>query len=206
VGEYFMWAAADDVWDKDWIDVLYPILCANHCLSYGMVQTIDGKGDRIRHIANNRRFDFTGSVFIRRLKYFVQPAFLGKANLIYGVFPQKVFTRQLFDALGLNTNGTDMLALYSLLKVIEIRGGESVFLYKRIHSDCAGGGAESLNITVFNRVSRLLLHTIIVQHIKIIDYSSLSGVAERISQLTLIPVLFVLDLSYLVSNKLKIYR
>src|SRR5680860_1858816 len=98
-----MWAAADDVWDKDWIDVLYPILCANHCLSYGMVQTIDGKGDRIRHIANNRRFDFTGSVFIRRLKYFVQPAFLGKANLIYGVFPQKVFTRQLFDALGLNT-------------------------------------------------------------------------------------------------------
>lgn len=201
VAEYFMWAAADDVWDKNWIEVLYPIALANQCLAFGMVKTIDSAGKPKQHPVNNRPFDFSGSSFIRRLKFFFYPDFLGKANQIYGIFPKRFMKSNIFDILTSRLYGTDMLLLYRLLKDIEFLGGSSVFLFKRIHSGCAGGDAEVRNIKKKNMILRSLkLPADIVnhQHRSLINYGSMSSVGERIVQLLLTPLIFFIHLFYLI--------
>lgn len=51
VGEYFMWAAADDVRRPEFIDSLVTILDANSCLVCAMtdVEVVDASGHRLRH-------------------------------------------------------------------------------------------------------------------------------------------------------------
>ena len=51
VGEYFMWAAADDVRRPEFIDSLVTILDANICLVCAMtdVEVVDASGQRLRH-------------------------------------------------------------------------------------------------------------------------------------------------------------
>lgn len=71
-GDYFMWAAADDVWDVRWIETLFPVSSAYQCLSYGFVHAIDANGRRTKRIANYRTFEFTGNRFVRRGKYYIR--------------------------------------------------------------------------------------------------------------------------------------
>jgi glycosyltransferase involved in cell wall biosynthesis len=208
VGDYFMWAAHDDVWDIEWIKVLYPISVANQCLAYGMVRTIDSKGELMQHPANNRQLNFTGAKFVRRLKYFSEPGFRGKVNPIYGIFPKKFMRSSVFDVLCESTPGSDSLMLYRLLMDIEIMGGSTVFLYKRIHADCLGVGGEisgiRKNITI--RILKLPADIIHSQYRSLIDFGSLSGVTERLTQLLLTPILFFVILMYLVVNNPRFNR
>jgi len=208
VGDYYMWAAHDDVWDIEWIKVLYPISVANQCLAYGMVRTINGKGELMQHPANNRRFAFTGAKLARRLNYFSQPAFLGKPNPIYGIFPKKFMTSSVLNVLDKRTTGTDMLMLFRLLKDIEIMGGSTVFLYKRIHADYLGGGGEVPGIrkNIILRILKLPVDIIYSQYKSLIDYRHLSSVTERIAQLLLTPMIFFVILIYLVVYKPRFNR
>ena len=137
-GPFFMWAAADDVWSKDWIKSLYPLSVKEHCLAYGQVQTIDDGGLQTRNPVNKRKLQYHGSPFIRRFKYFVESDFYGKANPIYGIFPKSCIDQNFFELLGLNVYGTDMLFLYHLLSRVSIRSTNTATLFKRIHSNNAG--------------------------------------------------------------------
>jgi glycosyltransferase involved in cell wall biosynthesis len=140
VGEYFMWAAADDVWDVRWIETLLQMSATHQCLAYGLVQTIDVNGNKANHPANFRRFEFTGNRLIRRCKYFMAPGFLGKANPIYGIVPMSYLKKPGILWTESEKHGGDMIFLFVLLSRMEIRHSEGVFLYKRIHGECAGAG------------------------------------------------------------------
>jgi len=126
-GEYFMWAAHDDVWDEKWIETLLRIAERFQCLAYGFVQSIDRNGNSINHLANKRKFEFSGNRFTRRLKYFIAPDFCGKANPIYGIIPLKTLRGIGISALDAKVNGSDMIFLYGLLNSMEIRHGGNVF-------------------------------------------------------------------------------
>lgn len=141
-GEYFMWAAADDVWDVKYIETLLPVSSVYQCLAYGFVQQIGANGKRMMHPANYRKFEFTGNRFIRRLKYYMEPGVLGKANPIYGIFPIITLRAIGLSCLESGKSGGDMIFLYVLLDRMEIRHAGPVYLYKRIHNDCVvvGGG------------------------------------------------------------------
>ena len=202
VGEYFMWTAADDVWDKNWIEMLLPVSVDSQCLAYGMVQTIDGNGNYMQHPANRRKFNYTGSRFIRRLKYYSEPSFLGKANPIYGIYPKNLVTNDVFDVLKEEAEGTDMLFLYRLLADADMRGGAAVFLYKRIHDDCAGGGAmqASKNKNYLLAISTLLINVARNQWRQIFNYGKQSSLFERVAQIILSPFLLMVNLFYIVVN------
>lgn len=131
-GEYFMWAAHDDVWDAKWAANLLPVAQSHRCLAYGYVQSIDKNGGRIHHPANFQKYEFTGSRFLRRCKYFLSPDFRGKANPIYGIMPLQALRELGISALNDVNSGSDMIFLYELLNRMEIRHGGEVFLYKRI--------------------------------------------------------------------------
>jgi len=138
VGEYFMWAAADDVWDVNFIERLYPVSSTYQCLAFGYVQQIDVDGKEMEHPANHRKYSYTGVRFIRRAKYYIEPGFLGKANPINGIFPCNRLKEIGLSSVENITRGADVVFLYVILGSMEIRHGAPVFLYKRIHDGCAG--------------------------------------------------------------------
>lgn len=140
VSTYFMWAAADDKWHKSWVDVLLPIAASNHCLAFGTVHSIQEDGLSLGHPANQRSFEFSGNPTLRRMKYYLEPGFLGKANPIYGIFPKDIIGSDFFDILKSKAGAGDMLMLYEILRHHAIKCNKTVFLYKRIHDNCAGGG------------------------------------------------------------------
>jgi len=201
-GEYFMWAAADDVWDKNWIETLFPVSVDNQCLAYGMVQTIDGNSNHMQHPANSRKFNYTGSRFIRRLKYYSESSFLGKPNPIYGIYPKSLVTKEVFNVLKEDAEGVDMLFLYRLLADADIRGGAAVFLYKRIHDDCAGGGAmqASKHKNYLVLIFKLLINVARHQWRQIFNYGKQSSLFERVAQIVLSPFLLMVNLFYIVIN------
>lgn len=203
VGDYFMWTAADDVWDKSWIDTLLPISSDNQCLAYGTLQTIDSKSKKIQHLANKRKFNYVGSKFIRRLKYFSEQSCLGKANPIYGIYPKSVLTAEVFNVFVSGKFGTDMLFLYRLLKDIEIRGGTAVFLYKRIYDGCAGGGTEMPSTkkkNIWFYILQFPLQIMNIQFRQIVDYGMMSNTFERTAQIFLSPIILIQNLYYVVVN------
>lgn len=137
VAEYFMWAASDDIWDKNWLATLYPVAKENKCLAFGTIRTIDEMGQILRHPANNRLFSYSGVKLLRRIKYALEPNSLGKANPIYGLFPKKVINEEAINLLSSGLYAADTLFLYCILKQCEIKGNKEVYIYKRIHQDCA---------------------------------------------------------------------
>lgn len=205
VSEYFMWAAADDVWDNEWIDKLLPMVSDGSCIAYGSLWTIDECGHRISHLANGRTFKYTGAPIVRRMKYFFEPAFLGKANPIYGIFPKKALTDDAFNILNLSSCGSDMLFIFNLLNKLEIKSNEFVYLSKRIHGGCAGGG---VNKAISNKSSLIYksLHfvsqTLLYQKNKIADYSLLTKGLEKMLLFVIFPFSVVADIGHAVLNKI----
>ena len=141
-GEYFMWAAADDVWDLRYIEALLPVSARYQCLAFGLVQTIDADGKKLMHPANCRKFEFSGSRFVRRFKFYMAPGFMGKANPIYGLFPTASLKAIGLSVLGSGIPGSDTIFLYNLLSGMEIRHAGNVFAYKRLHAGCLGRGPD----------------------------------------------------------------
>ena len=189
VGEYFMWAAADDVWDKSWIESLLPISINKQCIAFGLVKTIDSKGNLIVHFANNRKFCYTHSVLCRRFKYFCEPPFLGKANPIYGLFPKTIVSNQDFLVLQRFNQGSDVLFLFNLLKKAEIEGGTHVFLKKRIHDHCLSVGALGTDKTAFStKMVTFFSGLIRMNLINLSNFGKLSSFNERTIQLLTTPI------------------
>jgi len=157
-GEYFMWAAHDDVWDAEWVANLLPIARMHQCLAYGYVQSIDKNGGKIHHPANFQKYEFTGNRFFRRCKYFFSPDFRGKANPIYGIMPLHALRELGISALNDANSGSDMIFLYELLNRMEIRHGGEVFLYKRIPCQSAAGEiiAEHHNESIAVRAAAII--------------------------------------------------
>jgi glycosyltransferase involved in cell wall biosynthesis len=135
VGKYFMWAAADDVWDRFWIETLLPVCEKYQCLAYGTVVSIDSNNRYIFNLSSGRSFNFSGNKYWRKAKYFFAMPRLGKANPIYGLLPREILQRACFAIFEDEGFGSDMIFLYDLLSLLEIRRPSSVVrLLKRIHT------------------------------------------------------------------------
>jgi len=201
VGEYFMWAAADDVWDVKWIESLFPVASRQQCVAYGVVSTIDEQGIHMNHPANNRKFEYQGSVFSRRLRYFLEPAFLGKANPIYGLMPKRILTPEAFSVLSASDYGSDMLFLFNLLANVEMASVPSVCLEKRIHADCAGGGvltASKQRPAYMTRILRFGFDLFKAQATTVTRYRRLSHGYEHFMHVLSMPLALLLSLYHTV--------
>lgn len=135
-GQYFMWAAADDIWGPEWIrEMLRTMEVTGANAAFGRVQCIDEYSKELRHYANNLTFEYRGPRWLRQLKYFVQFEGAGKANPIYALWR----TADLKE-IKLDDYSHDYLMVFDLLKRTEMAGCANSMIYKRIHSGCEGGG------------------------------------------------------------------
>jgi FkbM family methyltransferase len=91
---YFMWAAQDDLWDKDFINVCVRSLDTN--INIGLASTctaeIDSFGRTLREIPEFALL--AGKPSIKTVaRYILQPEILGKCNLMYGLFRTEVLRK-----------------------------------------------------------------------------------------------------------------
>jgi len=128
--DYFIWAAADDLWDEDWLKVLFNNISESVAISFGHVCNIDGAG---RVVRSYNPFDFNGPKLLRMIKYYFAEDYNGKANIIYGMY----HTRDLRNN-GMREEykgcyfGVDMLFVFNVLQKGNVVTDTSVLLYKRI--------------------------------------------------------------------------
>jgi glycosyltransferase involved in cell wall biosynthesis len=83
--KYFLFCAHDDVFkEKEYLKNLVNKISIN-TIPFGTVNIIDEKNNFIKHICNNKIYNFSGPTIYRRLKFFITPSIFGKNNIIYGI-------------------------------------------------------------------------------------------------------------------------
>ena len=163
-GKYFMWAAHDDLWDREWIATLLRNFGGRTAISFGNVAVIgaDGRGIKI-----HGELDFTGPRLSRLVRYFLADEHHGKANLIYGLY----LTETIRD-IGLVTYpgcdfGQDMHTVFDCLQRGDIRSDPAVLLHKRVVSNAPGArtaGAAVRAVFLLDRIRYYFSYILIARH------------------------------------------
>jgi glycosyltransferase involved in cell wall biosynthesis len=187
---YFMWAASDDTWEPNWIELLLPESQKYKCLSTGKSQAINFDGSLAEHISSNYQLSFERKVHLNRRDYFITPSFLGKANSIYGIAPTQIFNEMVSN---FNGRHGDMLFLYSLLSKYEIRLYEGTTRFVRLQPDFSLDHGNELRkfdfrycVTYFPNMLRTVLKSVYFR-----DYWRISKKSERVMLLYLYPLAVV---------------
>lgn len=180
-GTYFMWAAADDIWSPDWLEVLVDEVRKRPCVAFGLVETIDESGRKTPQMSDNRPVHFTGNAVLRRLRYFLTPSLLGKQNSYYGLFPRDVISSRMLYDLADTAQALDVFFMYEVLRTLEIRHAGPAVMYKRKHgkSDGAARGSILKSRTIADRsFKRSLIH----------KYLKYSDFTEKLLLLSAFPI------------------
>lgn len=134
-GKYFMWAACDDYWDENWLEVLLNNFKDGTVLSFGHVITVDQSGSLIRR---HRFRQFHKNRYIRLLQLFMSEENGFKANYIYGLFLRECLIKfKLRDCYG-----SDVLFIFELVQFGDLATSENSTLYKRELATSEGNTAK----------------------------------------------------------------
>ncbi len=132
-GEYFMWAASDDEWDKDFIKTLYEGITAgkNRVAAFCPYRFIDEAGSPIGPV---RSFDYSGSRLIRLYKFIWHY----DDGFTYGLYKRDVVKDTVFPAWwGINAKTNNKNAYPMLFRVLASGdfawGGASPLWFNRLH-------------------------------------------------------------------------
>lgn len=139
-GEYFMWAAADDMWSSNWLETLL-IDAKPNVVSFGSWQHVDTEGAPVGKLY------YKGIVFpggkLMRLAGLIFPYPCAYNHLIYGLFHAE--SLRMCDPLALagtitknvTPNGNEIVALFYILQTHSIHVNADATLYYR------GGGVSN---------------------------------------------------------------
>ena len=83
VGEHFMWAAADDYWSSNWLEVLLGDFTTGTSIAFGHIVTVDMNSKIIRQHQFQR---FSKIKLFRIIQLFLSEENNYKANYIYGLY------------------------------------------------------------------------------------------------------------------------
>ena len=128
-GKYFMWAAHDDVWDREWIATVLRNFSAGTAISFGHVVLIAPDG---QIIVTHGDLGFTGPRLPRLVRYFLADEHGGKVNLIYGLYLTDTIREVGFTTYNGCEFGHDLHVVFDCLQRGEIRTDPAVRLYKRV--------------------------------------------------------------------------
>ena len=130
-GDYFMWAAHDDLWDKEWVARLLNNHKSKTAISFGHVVNIDERGKIIKTYP---RSEFSGNRLMRLIRFYLAEDTHGKPNLIYGLYKTDLLKKLGFKLYGKSQYGQDMQVILSCLPYGGIASDPSVLLYKRVET------------------------------------------------------------------------
>jgi glycosyltransferase involved in cell wall biosynthesis len=112
-GEYFMWAAHDDIWDKEWLAVLLENITADDIGIRGYVKFSQDQ----KIVKNIYPTSFNKGEFVR---YFLEYDMCGKVFHIYGLFKMEKLKGIDFEPLNCSY-ASDVIYVYTLLKKGSLR-------------------------------------------------------------------------------------
>jgi len=128
-GEYFMWAAYDDIWDSRWLEkMVRGFEIQGVVLSFGKVVAVNEAGSTIRDCG---AYVFSKNRLQRLIKYFWMEEYSGKACLIYGLFKTSLLLQCKPFAEFKASNFSDMLFVFNCLNRGSVYIDPSVVFYKR---------------------------------------------------------------------------
>lgn len=126
--ELFMWAAADDGWDNDWLKCLVGHMTPGVAAAFGRCVLTASSGDPVRCFPAPR---WSKSAFWRAVQYFLVNEANGKSCLIYGVLRRDVICR--YPVTRYEYHGGDYLLVFDLLQEHACVVDESVVFWKGDH-------------------------------------------------------------------------
>lgn len=133
-GEYFMWAAHDDLWEPTFVSTLLNLIESDpkSVLAFCAFDNIDATDAPLRNY--EKVHELPDANKIRRLGNFIsQEEQCGKANLIYGLMPRDLLVRVGgFQAWGAGTWGADMLMVFRLLSFGNLALTKELLFHKRL--------------------------------------------------------------------------
>jgi glycosyltransferase involved in cell wall biosynthesis len=130
VGDYFMWAAADDWWSPGWLSELVPLL-DDQTVQLAFGETIRTKAD-LSPDGSTKCYSIKNSVtLIRLLRFFILDENT-KGNLFYGLMRTGMINSIGFYIPTYQTNyGWDYLQIFKILTLGKISSAKGVVLKKR---------------------------------------------------------------------------
>lgn len=149
-GQYFMWAACDDMWSENWLEVLLAGKTNSEVAVFGAVE---------------RKFESGGGAEpARRLRNFSKGSYIdfifqkgGKSFYIYGLFDRELLTSQISVLTSINCRGMDDLFLQHLLGYGGLKSIGGAVLYARIHSEQASFQKKGLTSAIERYFGTFLL-------------------------------------------------
>ncbi|ABC78500.1 glycosyltransferase family 2 protein [Syntrophus aciditrophicus] len=134
--DYFMWAAADDEWSSNFLELCVKTLdsCRDVQFVSGNVANIDLSGTILRKYDGFSVFDDKW-IWRRLVKYLCAPEILGKANMIYSVY-RIGFCRELCGIPNVLSGwGADMTFVFAGLARGHYKYIPDITLFKRVLSE-----------------------------------------------------------------------
>lgn len=192
-GEYFMWAAADDMWDKNWAYSLLEALDDEIFISFGGLVNIDEK-DRI--LKKYNLSNFSGNKILRLFRFYLEEDTKGKANFIYGMYKLAALKKIGFDRFGSDGYGEDMRFVFTCLHNGKIISDPSVLMYKRVEN-------EKLKIKTY-KFKKIVKEIFILYRIDTyLKYSNMiDSIFLRFTIYLLFPFKYILSIFFNLFNKL----
>ena len=114
---YFIWAACDDVWDSNWLEVLLALQRKNVALTFGKVTNITENGKPFKSYENK---DFYHTSVFSKLRFFLEEDTFGKANIIYGMYRTDLLKKAGLNRFESVSYASDMLFVYNILQYGDI--------------------------------------------------------------------------------------
>lgn len=195
VGEYFMWASADDIWSRGWCKVLVSKLERGADICFGESLMIHEDARVIEHLANRRKPWYMAlNSTLRQIMFYLYPGGLGKAMPMYSIFKRDILTKEFYKTRFDTSYGPDTIFLFSLIKKNSIKFQEGEILYKRII--CSSEGAkEHKNINSSqSKVYKLFLRT--WNSVQFLDHYKYSNYSSRLILVIFFPIAYLVHFHY----------
>jgi len=137
VGEYFMWASADDLFSSNWLlDLASSLQGTIGYASFGAACYIDETAFTRNSTANFVYFRFNEYKSLRRIKFIFTPHLTGKMILLHSLFPTKSLRSICVGDIEVTgANSQDLHFIFLALKSIKFIPTQNCFLYKRFHAE-----------------------------------------------------------------------
>lgn len=127
-GKYYMWAAHDDIWNKNWLSMAVTGFKDGVVMTTSKIIGINEVGDQI---SQPLKFEFSDWRILRLAKYFMIPESHGKANIIYSLFRTDIAKKYKFPGIE-GFHGFDMHFVFFMLGKGSCAFIDGKALYKRV--------------------------------------------------------------------------
>ena len=196
--DYFMWAAADDIWDSQWLEHLSQAAFENPgCCVFGELRHIDEFGVPVVHTANGRLFSYISDYsWLRRINFYLEAEAKGKANAINALYPRAAIDEYLPTLLACYGYG-DCVTVWRLLQKWKFIATNKTFMSKRLHYGAMSAGMPTTagHITLKGRFAGLWFRVATQTSIRgVTDYFRSECSLISLICLALLPVKVVVSL------------